>query len=621
MIETLHKSPGQSQSLRGNRWLNPRRLGIVLALLVVGVAPALASEPPDMVRTPRDRSRPPVPPAAAQTPPRRSLLRQGSQLIVNGRTLSIPWGQWQTGPNTRIGVIDWGLVQALGARFLNTTDPARQPITWFSVSANLAPFLTQQFRYLDITDIAHQAGWQTQIEGDALRITAPPAQVMTLRQGRQPWGDRLVLELDRPTPWQIDRRQETAITLDAVADPTLVQDWQPLPNSPLQSLKLETLNNRTTLRLEGIPALPVQLFTLANPNRLVIDIGSAPPIEQDILWAPGLRWQQRTIPLASGSFPVIWLTLNPRQTGLRLRPILPVPAGVQGIAPLVQTARQSAVAAAINGGFFNRNNQLPLGAIRRDGRWLSGPILNRGAIAWNDRGEFRFARLTLDEILITARGDRLPLTNLNSGFVRAGIARYTPDWGSTYIPLTDNEILVTVQNNQVIRQQPGGSTGEKTPVPIPPQGYLLVLRANQSATRLLETGTQLRIESTLTPPEFNPFPQVIGAGPLLVQDRRIVLDPQAEQFSPAFAREIAARSAIGRTADGNLLIVAIPGRAGNRGASLTETAEIMQQLGAIDALNLDGGSSTTLYLGGQLLDPPAPFTARVHNGLGIFLQP
>jgi exopolysaccharide biosynthesis protein len=41
-------------------------------------------------------------------------------------------------------------------------------------------------------------------------------------------------------------------------------------------------------------------------------------------------------------------------------------------------------------------------------------------------------------------------------------------------------------------------------------------------------------------------------------------------------------------------------------------------LGAIDALNLDGGSSTGLYLGGQLLDRSPYTAARVHNGLGIF---
>ncbi len=47
----------------------------------------------------------------------------------------------------------------------------------------------------------------------------------------------------------------------------------------------------------------------------------------------------------------------------------------------------------------------------------------------------------------------------------------------------------------------------------------------------------------------------------------------------------------------------------------------MQSIGCVDALNLDGGSSTSLYLGGQLLNRHASSAARVHNGIGIFLTP
>jgi exopolysaccharide biosynthesis protein len=47
----------------------------------------------------------------------------------------------------------------------------------------------------------------------------------------------------------------------------------------------------------------------------------------------------------------------------------------------------------------------------------------------------------------------------------------------------------------------------------------------------------------------------------------------------------------------------------------------MQTMGCINALNLDGGSSTSLYLGGQLLDRSPNTAARVHNGIGIFISP
>jgi hypothetical protein len=262
-----------------------------------------------------------------------------------------------------------------------------------------------------------------------------------------------------------------------------------------------------------------------------------------------------------------------------------------------------------------------LGAIRRDSQWLSGPILNRGAIAWNDSGQFYFDRLTLEETLITANNQRLPILFLNSGYVQSGIARYTPVWGATYTPLTDNEIILVVQKDQITQQLPGGKVGG-TAVPIPQDGYLLTLRANSvSAASQLPIGSAVRISSSTTPTDFSRYPHIIGAGPLLIQNRQIVLDAKAEKFSNAFIAEKAIRSGICTTATGTLMIAAVHNRAGGYGPTLAEHAQLMQQMGCVDALNLDGGSSTSLYLGGQLLDRSPSTAARVHNGIGIFLKP
>ena len=127
-------------------------------------------------------------------------------------------------------------------------------------------------------------------------------------------------------------------------------------------------------------------------------------------------------------------------------------------------------------------------------------------------------------------------------------------------------------------------------------------------------------ESSVTPAYFAPYPQILGAGPILVQNRQIVLDAKAEGFSDAFIQEKAARSAIGTTVEGTLLIAAVHNRVNGAGPTLTEIAKVMQSLGCVDALNLDGGSSTSLYLGGQLLNRSPRTAARVHNGIGIFFE-
>jgi exopolysaccharide biosynthesis protein len=413
--------------------------------------------------------------------------------------------------------------------------------------------------------------------------------------------------------------------LDARLDPALLTSFQSTPGNRVQSVRLEAGPDRTTLRL----AIPIsqypQVTTLANPNRLIIDFGNEAP-NRDILWAPGLRWRQQMVTLGADRFPVNWFEVNLNQPGLSIQPLLPptgAAPGAAGTATLFGTAQKAQAVAAVNGGFFNRNEQLPLGAVRINGQWRAGPILNRGAVAWNpggpNSGEWRFERLATQEAMIVA-GQRQPLTTLNSAYVQAGIARYTPEWGPTYSPMSDSEVIMTVQNGRVIAQQTMATAKASSPVSIPNGSYLLVFRRNQTLASTMPVGTALQLESALLP-DLSRYQTIIGGGPLLVQNRQIVANGKGEGFSDAFVQERAARSAIGRSADGTVLIVAVHDRIGGRGPSLEEMAQLMQQLGCIDALNLDGGSSTTLYLGGQILDRPARSSARVHNAIGIFLQP
>lgn len=630
---------------------------------------------------PRLISQSPVPALTA-------VVSSGNQISLNGRTLPGTWLQ-RPGKAGRITthLSDGAFRQLIGVNFLNSSNSARQPIQWFSSVTKplvLTTRLLGAYRYLDISNFAQTSGWEIRTNGSTLVIATPKAQITNIVQSQERpeasaplQQSRILVDLDRPTPWQVAQgsiikkiqtpssdpdtptpkstvppNREWTITLDGIADPLLIERYIPqpppvpatpptllpnllkqlLPVTPTQPIppppapealiqQVEVVKNQTIISLSVPFGLSPQVSTVANPNRLIIDIRPDPLEERDITWAPGLRWRQHYVNLGTERFPVVWLEVNLRKFGLTLKPMWASPDGLAGTAPLIQTAQHYLAVAGINGGYFNRNNRLPLGAIRRDNKWLSGPILNRGAIAWNDSGQFYFGRLTLEETLITANDQRLPILFLNSGYVQSGIARYTPAWGSTYTPLTDNEIILVVQKDQITQQFPGGKVGE-TAVPIPKDGYLLTLRANAaSAASQLPIGTTVSISSATTPADFSRYPHIIGAGPLLVQNRQIVLDAKGEKFSNAFIAEKAIRSGICTTATGTLMITATHNRAGGYGPNLAEHAQLLQQMGCVDALNLDGGSSTSLYLGGQLLDRSPSTAARVHNGIGIFLKP
>lgn len=597
-----------------------------------------------------------------QSPPPPVLLGvilYGNQISLNGHTLPGAWlQQRQKTGLLSIHLSDGAVKQLFGVDLLDTSNPTAQPIQWFSSKTKpliLTSLLTTGYRYLNITNFAKAAKWQMRMSGNTLVIITPNAKLTNIYQDTQPIGDRMIVDLDRPTPWQISeglparkpqieekgnsltqlpqsppvsssvKNSEWTITLDAIADPALVQRYIPLsrPATPtLESLiqQVEIVNNKTTIHLSVPFGLAPRVSSVPNPNRLIVEIRPDAMMEKNITWAPGLTWRQQFVNLGQERFPVVWLEMSLRASGIKLKPIWTTTNTLVGTAPLIQTAQQYSAVAAINGGYFNRNNRFPLGAIRRDDQWLSSPILNRGAIAWNDSGQFYIGRLNLVETLISNNNLQLPILTLNSGYVQSGIARYTPAWGATYTPLTDNEIILVVEKNQVINRLIGGKVGEIT-VSIPQDGYLLIFRGKATSNvSSLPIGSSEKITSFTTPADFSRYSHIVGAGPVLVQNGQIVLDGKGEKFSDAFIVQKAVRSGICTTITGNLMIAAVHNRAGGAGPTLAEHAKLMQLLGCVNALNLDGGSSTSLYLGGQLLDRSPNTAAPVHNGIGIFWE-
>ncbi len=570
------------------------------------------------------------------------IFRRGTHLSVNGRGWSwkVPWSQWSSGVSTRIGISDPGMIQVLGFNPLNTQQTFVQPASWFSTSTQPYSISTQfdsEYRYWNLDELAEAFGWELEIDGNTLNILSTIKSVENITHQEEADSSLIEIDLNEATLWELYQKSSTwEVVVDAVADQSIADKF---PETPPPSEDLppdeEEKNEGETDGSSEKPAPPVvkltatqttikgtlpdgygvKVSTQTNPYKILINIRKDALIEREILWTTGVNWRQQYITQNTNRFPVVLLQLKP-SAGLRLRPIWTDKTQMKGTTSLKNITENRDSFAAINGGYFNRNNLLPLGAIRQGGQWFSGPILNRGAIAWKDTGEVKMARLTLTETLITSTGRTFEIDLLNTGYVKAGIARYTPEWGASYQPLTLNEGILEIKNNQVTRQiEPTNTT---TPIPIPTQGYLLIFRSFRSAFSVFSEGTRLMIQSQTSPPEFNDFPHILGAGPLLLQAGNVVLDAEAEGFNSWFAQQSAIRSSVGVMATGDLLFVTVHNRVGGSGPQLREMAQLMQQLGAVEALNLDGGSSTSLILGGQLLNRTPDTAARVHNGLGLF---
>jgi hypothetical protein len=111
----------------------------------------------------------------------------------------------------------------------------------------------------------------------------------------------------------------------------------------------------------------------------------------------------------------------------------------------------------------------------------------------------------------------------------------------------------------------------------------------------------------------DPRGDLLQAGPLLVRDGKPLITPGVDpegfsavrdQFDSDITDGRYPRAALG-FGGGRAIAVAVDGRSDeDAGLTLAELAHLMARLGARDALNLDGGGSTSLVADGALVNRP-----------------
>ena len=547
-------------------------------------------------------------PALQATP-----FQQGEQLVIGGQPLRSPW-RWIGSDRDQPEQL-WLPLDLLEARLGFRRRDGQ--LEWFGLQQPLAAFEQRTIGDevgLEVSSWLAQIGVSSSLAGTQLVLNLPPAGLTRLRRGKGSTANRVVLDLDGP------------LFVQRIGDDLLVNlRSTPAQQRELQRLKLTPQQNSAGLLLKG-QATRLQTLSLAAPWRLVLDgvrrSPTAAAIDPLNLAGPavagwirrGLLLEQRTLTVGVKPLQVLRSGGDLPRIGLALKP-LAMAGQQQGLRFLPQLSQPAGAVVAVNGGFFNRILQLPLGALRQDGRWLSGPILNRGVIAWDGEEALRFGRLRLDQELQVNGGRRWGLGFLNSGYVQRGLSRYTRAWGPIYRPLSGEEQALLIRDGRV--EQRFDRASIRRGVLIPPEADLVVSRGGAP----LPASPGDRVTVTMaqrSSPELGDQPNVLGGGPLLMQGGRIVLNGRSEGFSPGFLSLAAPRTVVGQ-GNGGTWLIALRGAAGSD-PTLLETALAMQQLGLRDALNLDGGSSTTVVVSGRTVMNGRGSAPRIHNGLGLLPQ-
>lgn len=261
---------------------------------------------------------------------------------------------------------------------------------------------------------------------------------------------------------------------------------------------------------------------------------------------------------------------------------------------------------AINGGFFKPQTGVPLGTLMIDKKIYTGPIYDRVALGIFKDG-YDVGRVQLDGKII-GNNQEIKIDNINQPrMLSSYILAYTRDWGK-YAPVSPQYgVQLQIVGNKI-------TAASANPLSIPENGYVLV--GPKSKLGKLFGADYVDVEIK-TNPKWENVQHIISGGPYLLKDNQIFIDMTAQKLQSIGGRN--PRTAIGYTEDNNLVLVAVDGREGSSvGLTLVELAKLMKTLGCTNAINLDGGGSTVMYIKGQIVNHPhQPGGIALSNALVI----
>ncbi|MGW4115725.1 phosphodiester glycosidase family protein [Actinosynnema sp. NPDC004786] len=266
------------------------------------------------------------------------------------------------------------------------------------------------------------------------------------------------------------------------------------------------------------------------------------------------------------------------------------PGHVTAAEPLSAQADRTRAVAAVNGDFFDINNSnAPEGVGVRDGRTVKSPAPgHRRAVGLDAAGIGRVMEVFFDGRVVREGGAVLRLHQLNSATVEAGgIGLFDPVWGgysrARAVRGADRVTEVVLRSGVVVERR--DRAGDD---PIPADGQVLVGReAGADALAAVAVGERITVEHTTKAGDGSALRAAIGGNQVLLVDGEVVAPD--DPLHP--------RTAVGFSADGRkMFLLTVDGRQGAYllGLTLKDVAAILKEMGAHNALNLDGGGSSTL---------------------------
>ncbi len=349
---------------------------------------------------------------------------------------------------------------------------------------------------------------------------------------------------------------------------------------------------------------------------------------------PGVTYDRQVRKTTEGRI-VVHVITAPRPGGLyELKPMLAQDhvKGRERVSDMQKRLAPRATAAGVNGDLFNFETGHPSGIFFRDGALVSRPIGGRSSLGIGVDGLLQIARIRYFGSIQLGDAKKHPIQDFNRPLAKHSVGLFTPAWAAR-TPKVKGALDVVLDGlpsatpnvdlpTTIVRVRKGGGTW------IPEGGA--VLQATGFWADILRNEAALGMPAVtrlILKPWWQNVASALGGGPVIVRAGKAITGAE-EEFSTAQLTPRHPRTAVGQLENGRILLVAVDGRrAASVGVNVLELAELMVALGAVKAMALDAGGSTTIAFDGRVLNQPSDGAERpVGNALmmayyGVYVQP
>lgn len=269
--------------------------------------------------------------------------------------------------------------------------------------------------------------------------------------------------------------------------------------------------------------------------------------------------------------------------------------------------------AAINAGFFRLDRSIfagdAVGVLQIDGNLLSESYESRISLFITNglnRSEVKIGHLDSWHT-VTIGKKFFEVFGTNRQRKNNELILFTPEFSRT--TLTEpTGVEVVIKKNRIVKViiDKGSSL-------IPPDGFVLSASGVEADKLLRFAKINSKVDITTNASRIDAGEidssgeDIIGGVPQLIKNGKIEITWEQEKSSKAFVETRHPRTAVAKLKDGKFLMVTIDGRQPGMsvGMNLNELAEMLLEFGATDAMNFDGGGSTTMFIGGKIVNQPS----------------